>query len=96
MTGQMQCVSSSSFFKSIQFALQTKFFLDDFPRAQEVAAALDAQLSSIGYQSSLDYADLLALSTRQAMGSLDITLAKTSDGSWNTSDVKVFMKNIRV
>ena len=43
---------------------------------------------------SLEYADLLALSARQVMGTLDITLSKTGGGEWNFSDTKVFMKNM--
>ena len=38
--------------------------------------------------------DLLALSARQVMGSLDITLSKTPGGEWNFSDTKVFLKNM--
>ncbi|EJC98591.1 DUF1793-domain-containing protein [Fomitiporia mediterranea MF3/22] len=75
-------------------ATAAKGFLDDFSRAQSAAATLDAQLRNAGKQISSNYADLLALVTRQALGSLDITLAKSGDGSWNSSDVKVFMKNM--
>ncbi|KAL5536139.1 hypothetical protein ACEPAF_4244 [Sanghuangporus sanghuang] len=71
-----------------------KAFLDDFSRVAANAAALDAQLSASGSQISSDYAHLLALSTRQAFGGLDITVSRAGDGSWNTWDVKAFMKNM--
>ena len=43
---------------------------------------------------SSNYADLLSLTARQAMGAMDITILSTSNNSVDTSDVKVFMKNI--
>ncbi|EJC98576.1 uncharacterized protein FOMMEDRAFT_170841 [Fomitiporia mediterranea MF3/22] len=71
-----------------------KFVLDDFPRALSAAQALDAQIQTDGEEFSAEYADLLALSARQAMGSMDITIPPSSGGSWDTSDVQIFMKNI--
>ncbi|EJC99891.1 DUF1793-domain-containing protein [Fomitiporia mediterranea MF3/22] len=69
-------------------------FLDDFQRAQEAAAALDSQIITAGEQISLIYSHLLSLTARQVMASMDITLSKTGNGQWNTSDVKIFMKNL--
>ncbi|KAF7794737.1 hypothetical protein EIP86_005875, partial [Pleurotus ostreatoroseus] len=45
---------------------------------------------------SAHYADLVSLAARQAMGGLELTLGRSSlDASqWNTSDVKMFMKNL--
>ena len=40
------------------------------------------------------YANLASLAARQTIGSTEITVANSSDGQWNTSDVKIFMKNI--
>ncbi|KAL5494541.1 hypothetical protein ACEPAI_2 [Sanghuangporus weigelae] len=71
-----------------------KAFLDDFPRAQSAAETFDSQILNTGQQFSAEYADLLALTVRQVMGCMDITLSKSSDGSWNMSDVKVFTKNM--
>ena len=68
--------------------------MDDFPRAQQAAASFDAELSAAGEAVSSKYADLLALSTRQMLGSIDITLALGDDGNWNFSDTLVFMKNM--
>ena len=70
------------------------FFMDDFSRAQQAAAAYDAEMLATGSTVSGNYADLLALSARQTMASIDITLALGSDGQWNFTDVLVFMKNM--
>ena len=45
-----------------------------------------------GNQISSQYYDLLALSTRQAMGALDFTILRDSSGNWNTSDVRAFLR----
>lgn len=42
---------------------------------------------------SSEYADLVAFGARQAMASSDITVAKNSDGTYNTSDVKAFQRD---
>ena len=68
--------------------------MGDFDRAQQAAESFDSKLLSAGSAISSDYADLLALTTRQVLGSLDITLALGSDGNWNFSDAMVFMKNM--
>ena len=75
-------------------AFQTKAFLDDFERATAASSAFDEQLSEAGDSVSSEYADILALSVRQVMATLDITLSKTGGGVWNFSDTKVFMKNM--
>ncbi|KAL5508771.1 hypothetical protein ACEPAG_4750 [Sanghuangporus baumii] len=71
-----------------------KAFLDDFPRAQSAAETFGSQILNAGQQFSAEYTDLLALTVPQVMGCMDITLSKSSDGSWNMSDVKVFTKNM--
>lgn len=68
--------------------------MGDFERAQQAAESFDNKLLGAGSTISSGYADLLALTTRQVLGSLDITLALGSDGNWNFSDTMVFMKNM--
>lgn len=68
--------------------------MNDFERAQQAADNFDNKLLLAGSAISSDYADLLSLTTRQILGSLDITLALGSDGKWNFSDTMVFMKNM--
>ena len=70
------------------------FFMDDFNRAQEAAVDYDADLLAIGSAILSIYAGLLALSTRQVLGSIDITLSIGSDGNRNFSATPVFMKNM--
>ncbi len=40
------------------------------------------------------YTDLLALATRQIFGTLEITVSKSSDGTWNQSDVMILSKDM--
>ena len=40
------------------------------------------------------YSNFVSLATRQAMGGTELTIAKGSDGNWNMSDVKMFMKDV--
>ncbi|KAL5508744.1 hypothetical protein ACEPAG_4723 [Sanghuangporus baumii] len=61
--------------------------------ALSAAVSLDKQILSDAGQISSKYGDILSLSTRQAMGALEYTLSK-ANGVLNTSDVKVFMKDM--
>ena len=68
--------------------------MDDFARAQLAAASYDVELLAAGSEISSGYSDLLALTARQILGSIDITLALGNDGNWNFTDMLVFMKNM--
>ncbi|GLB33929.1 putative protein with domain of unknown function (DUF5127) [Lyophyllum shimeji] len=69
-------------------------FLNDFNNALTRAWSFDVNINSDANKISADYASVVALSVRQAMGSMEITVSKNSDGSFNTNDVIVFMKEI--
>lgn len=56
------------------------------------ANTFDSKISSDASAISTDYASIVALSVRQVLGAIEITLSKNSDGSFNTDDVMVFMK----
>ena len=56
------------------------------------AKAFDSKVSSDASKISSDYASIVALSIRQVLGAIEITLSRNSDGSLNTTDVLVFMK----
>ncbi|KAF7428113.1 hypothetical protein PC9H_007332 [Pleurotus ostreatus] len=71
-----------------------KFVLDDFPRALAAAIDFDTKLRAEGTAVSSKYADLLALTARQVMGAMDITIPPAKDGAWDIKDVKIFMKNL--
>ena len=72
---------------------QISHVLNNFNNSLEKAIALDNMILYDGSQISSEYYDLLALSTRQAMGALDFTILKDSSGNWNTSDVKSFLRS---
>ncbi|KAH9482400.1 Glutaminase A [Psilocybe cubensis] len=69
-------------------------FLDDFKNALARAQAFDSKVNSDATKISADYASIVALSIRQALGAIEITVSKNSDGTFNTDDVLVFMKEI--
>ncbi|KAJ3894274.1 hypothetical protein GG344DRAFT_41334 [Lentinula edodes] len=68
-------------------------FLADYSNATDRANKLDQQIMNAAQAVSSEYADLVAFGTRQAMASSDITVAKNSDGTYNTSDVKAFQRD---
>ncbi|KAA1474523.1 hypothetical protein DENSPDRAFT_860385 [Dentipellis sp. KUC8613] len=69
-------------------------FLNDFGAAKTRADKLDAKILGDAGAISSDYADIVSLAARQVYGATELTIAKGSDGSWNMSDVMMFMKNI--
>ncbi|EJF61169.1 hypothetical protein DICSQDRAFT_155261 [Dichomitus squalens LYAD-421 SS1] len=69
-------------------------FIKDYPNALARANAFDAQVKADALKISSDYADIVALSIRQALGSIEITVSKDRFGRWNTSDITTFMKEI--
>ena len=78
---------------------QISTFLSDFPNAINRANALDTRVHSdaTGISSdptSSDYAALVALSVRQAFGSLEITVSKGANGTFNTDDILIFMRGM--
>ena len=69
-------------------------FINDAPRAITASAQLDVALLSPASEISLEYANLISLVTRQVLGGGEITMTKNSDGSWNESDVMMFVKDM--
>lgn len=70
------------------------FFMSDFSSAQSRAAALDAKLLGAATNISSDYADIISVASRQALGAIELTTTKGSDGNFNASDTMAFLKNI--
>ncbi|KAI0309520.1 hypothetical protein OF83DRAFT_1071921 [Amylostereum chailletii] len=70
-------------------------FLDDFPAALQRADALDAKLlnAAAALIPGSEYSDLLSISTRQVYASTELTIATKADGSFDTSDVMMFMRD---
>lgn len=73
---------------------QIAAFLADYQDASARAVNLDNALISNATSISSEYADLVSLATRQAFGGLEISVSNGTDGKWNMSDVKIFMKDI--
>lgn len=67
-------------------------FLNDYAAALSRAQAFDTKVNNDATKISTDYAAIVALSLRQALGAIEITISKNADGSYNTNDVIVFMK----
>ncbi|KAG8887675.1 hypothetical protein FRB98_009184 [Tulasnella sp. 332] len=70
------------------------FFLPDYPNALSRANTFDAKVQSDASKISTDYAAVVALSIRQALGATEITISKSSSGAWNTNDIMMFLKEI--
>ncbi|KAI0066101.1 hypothetical protein BV25DRAFT_1797287 [Artomyces pyxidatus] len=69
-------------------------FLEDFPNAVARATALDNKIVNAASAVSPAYADLVSIAARQAYGATELAIAKGADGSWNKSDVMMFMKKL--
>jgi hypothetical protein len=73
--------------------LQITAFLLDYDNAIQRANNLDAGLTKNASAISAHYADLVSVAARQAMAGVELTVGG-SDGAWNQSDVKMFMKDL--
>lgn len=69
-------------------------FLPDYANALSRANTFDAKVQTDASKISADYASIVALSIRQALGATEITISKTSSGAWNTADIMMFLKEI--
>ncbi|KAI9733635.1 MAG: hypothetical protein M1834_003237 [Cirrosporium novae-zelandiae] len=66
-------------------------FLDDYDSASSEADSVDSTISSAGDSISDNYTAILALSTRQILGGIDLTIPADT---LSTSDAKAFIKEI--
>ena len=73
---------------------QYEQFVKDQIRARSAAAALDARLLADANAISPEYANLISLVTRQAMGAGEITMGRGAGGEWNKTDVMMFVKDM--
>ncbi|KAG5724965.1 hypothetical protein E4T56_gene12457 [Termitomyces sp. T112] len=69
-------------------------FLGDYNAALSRAQSLDSKVNSDASEISADYAAIVELSIRQAVGATEITISKNTDGTWNTDDIIIFLKEI--
>lgn len=75
---------------------QITFFMGDFQNATTSANSFDSKVNSDASKISSDYASIVELSIRQVLGATEITVSKNADGTFNTSDVLMFMKGSSV
>lgn len=80
---------------SLRVELQIDAFTGDYSGALSRAVALDQKILNAAAKISSQYSDIVALSTRQTMSALDITVGTDASGSVVVpSDIMIFMKNI--
>ncbi|KLO15801.1 hypothetical protein SCHPADRAFT_243997 [Schizopora paradoxa] len=70
------------------------FVLNDFDAARSSAEAFDQMIQNVPLSHITGYSDLLSLVARQIFGTLEITVSKSSDGTWNQSDTMIFSKDM--
>ncbi|TFK97850.1 hypothetical protein BDV98DRAFT_607320 [Pterulicium gracile] len=90
-------VERSSYFRSAygsSISVGIDAFLEDYPNAKRRADEFDRKIQTEASKVSSRYAELLALGTRQVLGATELTIARGSDGNWNHSDVKMFMRKM--
>ena len=75
---------------------QIDAFTSNYAGALSRAVALDQKITADAGKVSSQYADIVALATRQAMGTLDITVGTDSNKNVIPGDVKIFMKNLGI
>ena len=74
-------------------SFQLSNFLSDYPAALSRSQALDKNITQAAISvGNSDYADILALATRQAYSGIEITIARDDNGGVNASDVMAFYK----
>ncbi|KAL0952407.1 hypothetical protein HGRIS_006682 [Hohenbuehelia grisea] len=68
-------------------------FLQDFPHALERADAVDQRIISAASSISENYPDLVSLVARRVFGAAEVTVPIMANGSLDSSDVKIFLKD---
>lgn len=69
-------------------------FLRDYAAALTSATNFDSKIQTDAGKISPDYSAIVDLSVRQAFAAMEITVAKNADGTFNTGDPLIFMKEI--
>ena len=74
--------------------VKVDYFLLDFSNAKARADDLDMYLLTSAANISEIYADMVAISARQVIGSTELTVSMGADNQWNMSDIMMFMKDV--
>lgn len=69
-------------------------FLSDYDNAKSRADDFDRRIYNATDKRSDIYKDIIALSARQTMAATELAISKGSDGQWNISDVRMFMRDV--
>ncbi|KAI5823469.1 hypothetical protein K523DRAFT_366682 [Schizophyllum commune Tattone D] len=67
-------------------------FFQSYDKASARAEVLDRKIMSAATNKSAEYADLIALGTRQVLAAFEVTISKGANG-YNVSDIQAFMKD---
>jgi len=65
--------------------------LADFHRAYSAALAFDLQVHQDSLPFGTNYSTLMAYSIRQTYGATEVTVSRFPDGSYNTSDILIWL-----
>ena len=74
--------------------MQIEEVLSDFTAALDRAIDLDNRVMAASSNISTEYTNIVSLGSRQAFAGIDITVSNDTNGEWNMSDVKMFMKDV--
>ena len=69
-------------------------FVSDYANAKNRADTLDAKIMKDASAISPEYVSLASLAARQVFGATELTIGNGTDGQFNMTDVKMFMKNV--
>ena len=84
--------SSLDMYNSYRIKVDTA--IGDFANASARADAFDKKIVDMAKNTSDTYAQLVAVSARAIMGATELTVSNGTDGSFNTSDAKMFMLDV--
>jgi len=86
---------SSYFFSELPTVPEAiAFFMNDFSKATELAAAFDAKVKTDALKHGENYAYIVERSMRQTFGACELTVGKKADGSYDKTDVMYFQKEL--
>lgn len=92
--GVTQQRSSYFFTEFATFTDAIKYVQDDFAKVVDLSTKFDDDVKTEANEVSAEYAGLVELSLRQALGACELTVSKNDDGTFNKDDILFFMKEI--
>lgn len=77
------------------YTYKVRFSVADYRNARAVAAQFDTKVQTDAEKVSPDYASVVALGTRQAFASMELTLSGVGSDA-NLEDIKLFTKDTAI